>query len=363
MQPADMPEMARPAVRFGFVHYNSTGLEEFCPIAEQLGASLLTFADGQTLFHDPYVCAAIAAHHSQRLLVGPAVTPPGTRHPTVVACAISTVQATSGGRAFVTLGTGDFALNEIGMRPARLRELEEFARAVRGLCAGEEVVYCGQALSMKWSTEPVPVWLAGDGPRLLALAARVADGVITGNSAVPELVSFARENVALGAEAAGRSPAEIDIWHTVRMHVAATERQGIEDFSFNIGRYISNRYRRGLENKGVPFSDDLAQRIRQYLAEYDQHSAYGTGADAHNSGGEVNAQLMDRWGLTEWAGREFVLTGPEEHIALRLRGLIDAGATNLRIPITLKEPVTLARQAARIVQMALDVEPRLAQTV
>ena len=48
-------------VRFGFVKYNSTGLEEFCPLVEQLGGSLLTFADGSTLFHDPYVCAAVAA--------------------------------------------------------------------------------------------------------------------------------------------------------------------------------------------------------------------------------------------------------------------------------------------------------------
>lgn len=42
---------AAPPVRFGFVHYNSTGLETFCPVAEELGAELLTVADGQTLFH------------------------------------------------------------------------------------------------------------------------------------------------------------------------------------------------------------------------------------------------------------------------------------------------------------------------
>jgi 5,10-methylenetetrahydromethanopterin reductase len=349
--------MPADPVRFGFVHYNATGLEDFCPLAEQLGAELVTFADGQTLFHDPYVCAAIAAQHSEHLRVGPAVTPPGTRHPTVVACAISTVQAMSGGRAFVTLGTGDFALSEIGMPPARLRELEEYARAVRGLCAGEQVEYRGQPLSMSWTTPRVPVWLAGDGPRLLQLAGRIADGAISGNSATPELVSFVQDNVRRGAQPVGRPAEEIEIWHTVRMHVAPSERQGIEDFSFNIGRYICNRYRRGLENKGVEFSDELAERIRHYLAEYDPHAAYGTGGDAHNSGGEANAELMDRWGLTEWAGRQFVLTGPEEHVAARLRGLIEAGARNLRIPITLTEAQTFARQAARIVELALAPRP------
>jgi 5,10-methylenetetrahydromethanopterin reductase len=346
---------ARQGLQFGFVYYSGAqGLDSFCRLAEELGAELLTFSDGQTLFHDPYVCALHAAHHSTRMLVGPAVTPPGTRHPTVVACAISTVQTISGGRAFVALGTGDFALSEIGMRAARLSELEEFTLAVRGLCSGRAVNYKGQELSMRWSTEAVPVWIAGDGPRLLQLAGRVADGVISGNSATSELVSFAQENVREGALQAGRSFEEIDIWHTVRMHVASSERQGIEDFSFNIGRYIFSRYRRGLQNKGMRFGDELEARVQRYLAEYDESVAYGRGPDAHNTGGEANANLMNRWGLTEWAGRQFVLTGPEDHIARRVRELIDAGARKLRIPITLTDPAIFAGQVARILRLAVE---------
>jgi hypothetical protein len=101
----------------------------------------------------------------------------------------------------------------------------------------------------------------------------------------------------------------------------------------------------------------LVEKVLSQSVEYDQQSAYGTGAEAHNSGGEVNAELMQRWGLTEWAGREFVLTGPEEQIAARLRELIDAGARSLRIPITLREPAALARQAARIIGLALSSRP------
>ena len=347
---------AAPTVRFGFVKYNSAGLDEFCPLAESLGAELLTFADGSTLFHDPYVCAAVAALHSARMLVGPVVTPPGTRHPTVVANAISTVQTVSGGRAFVTLGTGDFALSALGMRRARLAELERFAVAVRGLCRGEETVWEGHRLAMRWSPDvTVPVWLAGDGPKLLELAGRIADGVVSGNSATPDHVAFVLDALRAGALAAGRDPDEIQSWHTIRMHVASSERAGIEDFSFNIGRYIFNRYRAGLENKGASFTDELAERVRGFLAEYDEGAAYGGGADAHNTGGEINAALMEKWELTEWAGRQFVLTGPEELIATRLRDLIDAGVRNIRIPITLMEPNAFAPVAARIVTRALTL--------
>jgi 5,10-methylenetetrahydromethanopterin reductase len=351
-------EPATPPVRFGFVKYNSDGLREFCPLVESLGGQLMTFADGSTLFHDPYVCAATAALYSERLLVGPVVTPPGTRHPTVVANAISTVQAVSGGRAFVTLGTGDFALSALGIRRARLAELERFAVAVRGLCRGEEVMWEQQRLAMRWSPDsPVPVWLAGDGPRLLELAGRVADGAVSGNSATPGHVAFVLDSLAAGAVAAGRDPAQLESWHTIRMHVASSERAGIEDFSFNIGRYIFNRYKAGLDGKGTAFTEELAERVRGFLAEYDEGAAYGAGADAHNTGGEINARLMDKWELTEWAGRQFVLTGPCDLIARRLRELIDAGARNIRIPITLAEPPEFARQAAGIVAAALALPP------
>jgi 5,10-methylenetetrahydromethanopterin reductase len=341
-------------VRFGFVKYNSDGLEDFCPLVERVGGSLITFADGSTLFHDPYVCATVAALRSRRLLVGPVVTPPVTRHPSVVANSISTVQAVSGGRAFVTLGTGDFALTALGIAPARLAELERFTVAVRGLCRGEEVTWEGNQLAARWTPEhPVPVWLAGDGPKLLALAGRIADGVVSGNSATRDHVAFVLDGLAAGARSVGRDPATLESWHTIRMHVAASERAGIDEFAFNIGRYIFNRYKAGLENKGATFTAELAARVRGFLADYDEDAAYGGGADAHNAGGEVNARLMEKWGLTEWAGRQFVLTGPEELIAARLRELIDAGARNIRIPITLTEPLEFVQRASAIVRRAL----------
>jgi 5,10-methylenetetrahydromethanopterin reductase len=260
----------------------------------------------------------------------------------------------SGGRAFVTLGTGDFALSALGMRRARLAELERFAVVVRALCRGEETEWEGQRLAMRWSPDaPVPVWLAGDGPRLLELAGRVADGVVSGNSATPDHVAFVLDALRTGARAAGRDPDELESWHTIRMHVADSERAGIEDFSFNIGRYIFNRYKAGLENKGATFTRELAERVQGFLADYDEGAAYGAGSDAHNTGGEINATLMEKWDLTEWAGRQFVLTGPEELIARRLRTLIDAGARNIRIPITLAEPTEFASVAAGIVGRAL----------
>jgi alkanesulfonate monooxygenase SsuD/methylene tetrahydromethanopterin reductase-like flavin-dependent oxidoreductase (luciferase family) len=213
------PAPTTPRVRCGFVHGKSRGLDTFCPLADELGTELVTFADGQTLFHDPYVRAAVAAEHSSRMLVGPAVRPPGTRHPNAVACAISTVLGISGCRACVTLGTGDFALSAIGIRRARLTELEPFAVAVRGLCrGGGGRLRRSAAVPGMEHRDGVRVWRAADGPRLLALAGWIADGVISGNSATTDHVAFVR---------------------------------GRRSSRTSLGRSMFNRSRAGLENKGA----------------------------------------------------------------------------------------------------------------
>ena len=64
------------------------------------------------------------------------------------------------------------------------------------------------------------------------------------------------------------------------------------------------------------------------------------------------ANVMERWGLGEWAARQFVLTGPAPEIVTRLAALIDAGARNFRVPITLAQPLAFARQVAEIMNAA-----------
>jgi 5,10-methylenetetrahydromethanopterin reductase len=321
-------------VRFGMARPPRLGAE-FVPWvehAEKMGASLFGFGDSQTMWPDPYLGLTLAAEHTRTALIGPMVTTPVTRHPTAAASAIAGVQQISGGRAFFGIGPGDSAAYNIGVPSVRMAEFEEYATCVRDLCAKHVGVYQGRELTMNWATDPVPLWVAGDGPRMLELGGRIGDGVIVGNGATPELVRYAREHIAAGAAESGRTLDDIDVWYMARVHVTDTVEQGIEDLGFYLASYANVRFRRAMHDKGVTVTDDIAERLRAFRAAFD-------GSQAYDPGNRHNLDLLDRLGLTRWLADQFLVTGPLDLVIERVRALVDAGARNIVVPQMLPDPV------------------------
>src|SRR5947208_9654082 len=154
--------MTTSAVRFatGTIVKDFTWYGEWLDVAEQAGFELLTTGDSQSLWADPFVSLTVAAQRTTRPRIGITVSNPRTRHPAVVASSLVALQQLSGGRTVFGFSSGDSALRNIGLRPARLTELEEYGRAVKGLCAGETVSYQGRELTMPWGRAPISLWLA-----------------------------------------------------------------------------------------------------------------------------------------------------------------------------------------------------------
>jgi alkanesulfonate monooxygenase SsuD/methylene tetrahydromethanopterin reductase-like flavin-dependent oxidoreductase (luciferase family) len=310
--------------------------------AESVGASLFGFGDSQTMWPDPYVGLTLAASHTRTALLGPMVTTPVTRHPTTAASAIAAVQQLSGGRAFFGLGPGDSAAYNIGVPSVRMAEFEEYATCVRDLCAKHAAVYQGRELKMNWDTAPVPLWVAGDGPRMLELGGRIGDGVIVGNGATPDLVRYAREHIGIGAAQSGRTIDDIEVWYMVRVHVTDTVERGIEDLGFYLASYANVRFRRAMHDKGVTVTDDIAERLTAFRAAYD-------GGQAYDPSNRHNLDLLDSLGLTRWLADQFLVTGPLEVVVDRVRALVDAGARNIVCPQMLPDPITTTSRLARVI--------------
>jgi alkanesulfonate monooxygenase SsuD/methylene tetrahydromethanopterin reductase-like flavin-dependent oxidoreductase (luciferase family) len=128
------------AVRMGAIA-NPTDLgwyRRWVGLAEQGGFSLLATGDSQSLWADPFVTLGVAATASRSARLAVTVSNPRTRHPAVVASSLAAPSELSGGRVVYGIGSGDSALRNIGLPPARVREVGEFARAVkrpaRNLC-------------------------------------------------------------------------------------------------------------------------------------------------------------------------------------------------------------------------------------
>ena len=85
---------------------------------------------------DLFVTLTAVSQATDRVMIGPSVTNPLTRHPAVMASAIASVHELSGGRAMLGIATGDSAIYNINERPRGLQGLREYIVAVRDLLRG-----------------------------------------------------------------------------------------------------------------------------------------------------------------------------------------------------------------------------------
>jgi 5,10-methylenetetrahydromethanopterin reductase len=163
-------------------------------------------------FHrDMFVSLGAAAVLTDKLRLGTFVADPFMVRPTVTAAAIASVDELSGGRAMFGLGAGGSGFAQVGLRPRQpVKSMENALAAFRGLLAGE-TVSCEDPnfelhdarLEVKPHTQ-VPITLASQSPKMLALGGGLADSVMISTFADPTLFSMAMTWAAEGAAERGR---------------------------------------------------------------------------------------------------------------------------------------------------------------
>jgi 5,10-methylenetetrahydromethanopterin reductase len=143
----------------------------------------------ERFLRDPWVQLGAIAAVTSRVSIGLCVTDPYIRHPALTAAAAATLQELSGGRALLGLGAGSTGFAALGMAP-RLpaRAVAECVELCRRLWTehepfsyrGEQVQFLDGCLDFTPSN-PIPIYVAARGPRMLAAAARIADAVLIGS--------------------------------------------------------------------------------------------------------------------------------------------------------------------------------------
>ena len=180
---------------------------------------------------DPYPILGLVAEATQRIRLGTLVTNPVSRHPTVTASALATLNEISGGRMDLGIGRGDSAVRLVGDRPASIDQLERAIAVIRALVGGRTVTLDGVDIQLPWASPRVlPVWIAGYGPKVIDLAARVADGAIF-QLADPEILTPLIERLREREAAAGRRPGSVKVMVAAPAFVGALD-EGIERTSW-----------------------------------------------------------------------------------------------------------------------------------
>ncbi len=196
--------------------------------AEQAGFHAISASDHFQPWQDnqghaglAWVTLAALGQRTRRVLMGTGVTCPTYRYrPQIVAEAFASLGLLYPGRIFLGVGSGE-ALNEVpggggwGNYRERAARLEEAVDLIRKLWTGEWVKFQGRYYLADQSRlydvprPPVPIYVAAGGPKSMALAGKIGDGLISDGSRAtrPEL----RQAFEQGARAAGKDPASMPV--------------------------------------------------------------------------------------------------------------------------------------------------------
>jgi probable F420-dependent oxidoreductase len=177
--------------------------------AEEYGFSHVWTFDSHLLWMEPYVLYSQMLAETRRITVGPFVTNPSTRDPTVTASVFATLNEMYGNRTICGIGRGDSAVRVLGGKPASVRDMREATHVIRELANCRPVDVNGTELRFPWArSSRLEVWIAAYGPLALTAAGEVGDGYILqlGDIEIARwMIGYVRD----AAAAAGRDPAEI----------------------------------------------------------------------------------------------------------------------------------------------------------
>lgn len=291
-------------------------------LAEDLGFDYVGIPDSQSLWKELYLSLGVVAGATSKVGIGPTVTNALTRHPAVAASAIATLNEMSGGRAYFGIGSGDSAILNLGLRPARLKELQEYIEAMRTILTGESFDYKGRSIHVQWSENPVPIIMSAEGPKTLNLAGRIADAVIVHSGLTKDVLADTIARIKEGERAAGRQEGTAKVWAFAKCNVADRREDAIYEIKMALAASGHHAFRFTLDGKHVP--DELQESVMTLQGEY-------VPAQHEQLGETRNAALSDELGLTDFLADRFAVAGTPEECLTKVRTIQDAGVDNLLI--------------------------------
>lgn len=308
--------------RFGIIEIPRSieSARENFRLAEEHGFDMVGVADSQSLFRELFVTMGVAGAVTEKVMIGPTVTNPLTRHPAVMASGLASIQEVSGGRAFLGIATGDSAIYNLSERPKGLAGLKEYIQALRQLFAGEHTEFGGKAIHTRWigglDLPTVPIYIAAEGPKTLELAGEIADGVFCGMGFSADVAKLTLDHIQKGAERAGRSLEDIDIWALGRVNVGSDRSALVNEIRMELASTAHHAFRFTQEGKLVPpqFADAIREVQQGYKPSHHE-----------DLGESPNAQLMRDPELLDYMVDRFAVLGTPDDCIRQIQRIRESG--------------------------------------
>jgi 5,10-methylenetetrahydromethanopterin reductase len=314
---------------------------EHIATAERLGYDRAWLFDTPHESPDVWMMLALAAQRTTTIGLGPGVLVPTLRHPMVNASATAALSALAPGRVAVAFGTGFAGARALGAAPTSWTYLREYVAAFRGLLTGATVTWQGSRMRMMHPRGhapqrpmDVPILISALGPKGLAVATELADGLFTVNGQTRFASGF--DWAALGVH--GTVVTDGEPLDSARVQAAAGPGNALAYHA---------AYEFGGDVTALPAGDVWLDSIDQtppqdrHFAVHDQHLV------------ALNRADTAAWAAGSWhAIPQTTLTGTAHEIGCRVRDIAAQGITEIiyqptgpDIPAELEAFHTAARSA------------------
>jgi probable F420-dependent oxidoreductase len=276
--------------------------------------------DSHILWQDSYGTLPVVGMHTEKMILGHFVTNPGIRDATVTASWYATMQDLTNGRMVMGIGRGDSSRRVVGLKPVKVADFEARCAMIKDLMNGREVVWNEKELQLKWVRPELPeieMWIAGYGPKALAVAGRVGDGVII-QLADPQIIQWIMDTARKSAEEAGRDPSALKCIVGAPSKVTDDLPKAREEVRW-FPAMVSNHVMDLIEKYG--FDSEIPAALTEYVKarkfyDYKDHSRVGA---AH---GEF---------VTDEIAERFTVIGNVEECIAKLRELESVGVDQFNI--------------------------------
>ena len=238
--------------------------------------------------YDALTMVALAGQHTRTIELGVGVVPTYPRHPYALAQQAATANVLAGGRLILGIGPSHRkGIEDLGLQYAGpARHTREYVTILKALTSEGNVDFHGEHFDTKSALavpggQPLRVVISALGPLMLKVAGEVADGTVT--------------------------------WMVGRNTIAGHTAPRITDAARNAGRDTPPRIIVGLP---VCVHDDVEEAVErsvQLFTGYERLPNYRR---------QLDAEGLDQAG-------EIAVVGNELQVAQQLRGVFEAGATEV----------------------------------
>ena len=214
--------------------------------------------------HDAISVLSIAGRETKRIELATGVTPTPPRHPFSIAQQALTAQAACKGRFVLGIGLSHKVVieNMLGLSYAQpAKQMREYLEVLMPLAQGKPVAFSGDLYKVNGALQcaggtPLPVVVAALGPKMLAVAGRLADGTATWMTGVKTLGDHTVPTITRAAQEAGRPAPRVIAALPVALTKDAAAARDIANKVFAIYGQLPS-YRAMLDREGAANPADV----------------------------------------------------------------------------------------------------------